>query len=89
MLNSIDPPRKPLALKRPLIVAAISVGAVVVGSAVCLPGICGCVSWIGLDDTDSYGTPFIFLTLLGMLGVAVSAVWLIVAGIRHALSRIR
>jgi hypothetical protein len=89
MLDSIDKPRKPLGLRKPAIALAISVGAVVVGSAVCLPGSCGCASWIGLEVKDPWGTPFIFLTLFGMLGAAVSTIWLIVSGIRHALRRNR
>jgi hypothetical protein len=89
MFESVDSPRKPLRLKTPLIVFAISVGAIVVGSAVCLPGICGCASWIGLQNTDSWGTPFMFLTMFGVLGVAVSTIWLAVIGIRRTLGRNR
>jgi hypothetical protein len=87
MSEAADQPGKPISLKKPAIVLAISVGAVAVGSAVCTPGICGCASWIGLENTDSWGTPFMFLALIGVLGVVASTVWLIVAGIRHALRR--
>jgi hypothetical protein len=89
MIESVDSAPKLLRMKTPLIVLAISVGAIVVGSAVCLPGICGCASWIGLENTDSWGTPFMFLTMLGLFGVAISAIWLAVIGIRRALGRNR
>ena len=89
MIEPTDKPRKPLGLKKPAIALAISVGAVLVGSAVCIPGSCGCASWIGLEVKDSWGTPFFLLTLLGLLGAAVSTIWLIVSGIYHALRRNR
>jgi hypothetical protein len=89
MLASTNPPGRQRNLKKPAILLAISFGAIVVGSAVCLPGICGCASWIGLENTDSYGTPFMLLFTVGILGVAVSTVWLAVVGIRRALHRNR
>jgi hypothetical protein len=76
-------------LRKPAIALAISVGAIVVGSAICMPGICGCASWIGLVNTDSYGTPFLILTMIGVLGVPVSIGWLMVSSVCRKFSRNR
>jgi hypothetical protein len=71
-------------MKRPLICLAICLGAVALGSAICLPGICGCVGWLPVPNRDSFGTPFIFLSFGGVLGVFISLVWLVVATLRRA-----
>jgi hypothetical protein len=90
MFESIDPPRRPLGLKRPLIAFAISVGAIVVGSAVCTPGICGCTSWTGLSFFGYFGEAgifFLFLSLAGVLGAVLSLFWLTVKAVRGELRR--
>jgi hypothetical protein len=76
-------------MKRPLLALAFSVGAVIIGSAVCLPGICGCVSWLGIPDADRFGLPFILLTFAGILGIAASLCWMLVSAIVTALSKVR
>jgi hypothetical protein len=89
MAELIDKPMKRANLKRPAIVLAISVGISVVGSVVCFPGICGCASWLGLENPDRFGWPFAILTVLGELGAIVSILWLGVNLLRRALSRNR
>ena len=61
-----------------MIALAISVGGVVVGAAVCTPGICGCASWIGISDSGQWGDWFLFLFIGGMIGIAISVCWLVV-----------
>ena len=86
-MSEADRPQKELPdLKKPLIALAISAGAIAVGSAICLPGICGCASWLGLTNTDSYGKPFLILALIGVLGLLISIVWLIVSALRRRFS---
>lgn len=75
-------------MKRPLIALAASIGLIVLGSAVCMPGICGCVSWLGLPDTR-YSYQFMWLYVVGFLGVLLSIVWLIIAAARIGLRRSR
>ena len=70
-------------MKRPLIVLGISIGMIVLGSAVCLPGICGCVSWVGVPDTP-FSDYFLFLWMAGLLAAGFSLVWLAVSAIRVA-----
>jgi len=77
-------------MKRPLIALAISLGLIVVGSAVCLPGICGCVSWLGIPDPEKFGGDvFIWVTFLGALGTVVSLCWLAGSAIIRAFGRDR
>ncbi len=90
MFEQIDPARKPLTLKRPLIALAISVGAVVVGSAVCTPGICGCTSWTGLSIFGALGEAgllFLLLSVVGMVGVAISLCWMLVLFVKGTIMR--
>jgi hypothetical protein len=70
-------------MKRPLIVLGISIGMIVLGSVVCLPGICGCVSWVGLPDTR-FSYYFLFLWMAGLPAAGFSLVWLAVSAIRVA-----
>jgi hypothetical protein len=80
--------RRPLNLKKPAIALAISVAAVVVGSAVCTPGICGCTSWTGLSFFGYFGEAgifFMFLALLGVLGTILSLCWLAFSAFRAML----
>ena len=63
-------------MKKPLIALAVSIGLVVVGTAVCLPGICGCVSWLGIPDLGRMGAAFIYMALAGVLGIIISCCWL-------------
>jgi uncharacterized membrane protein len=72
-------------MKRPGILLAISVGLMVVGSAVCLPGVCGCVSWLGIPNADRFGVPFAILSGVGFLGGLVSVCWLAGSAITRVL----
>jgi hypothetical protein len=74
-------------MKRALIALAISIGMIAVGSSVCLPGICGCVSWLGIPDLGGLGEYFLYLALAGVLGTIVSLCWLAVAGVMKYLRR--
>jgi hypothetical protein len=68
-------------MKRPLFALGISVLVIIAGSAVCVPGICGCVSWLGIPDSK-YSNHFMWLYLSGILGVLSSIVWLIITAAR-------
>jgi hypothetical protein len=72
-----------VGMKRPLIVLGISIGMIVLGSAVCMPGICGCVSWMGVQDTR-FSEYFSFLRTTGLLAAEISLMWLAVSVIRMA-----
>jgi len=74
-------------MKRPAIALAISAGAILIGSSVCFPGICGCASWLPLSNPDKFGLPFALLTFAGEMGVLVSLGWLVVSAIRTAFFR--
>jgi hypothetical protein len=63
-------------MKRASIALAISIGLFVVGLAVCTPGICGCVSWLGIPDLGRMGAAFIYMALAGVLGIIISCCWL-------------
>ena len=68
-------------MKKPLIALAVSIGLVVVGTAVCLPGICGCVSWLGVPDLGRMGELFLYLSIAGLFGIVASSCWLGVSAI--------
>jgi hypothetical protein len=76
-------------MKRAAISLAVCVGLVVVGSAVCLPGVCGCYSWAGIPDMGEGGTTFLFLALAGFVGAMISFCWLLVASVRTLILRNR
>jgi hypothetical protein len=76
-------------MKRPLIVLAICLGAIALGSAICFPGICGCAGWLPVPNRDHFGTPFMFLFFGGLLGIPISLVWLAVAALLRAAARHR
>jgi len=72
-----------IGMKRPLVVLGISTAMIVVGSAVCMPGICGCVSWLGVPDTR-FSEYFLFVWMTGLLSAGISLMWLAVSVIRRA-----
>ena len=72
-------------MRKAVIALGISVGAVVVGFAVCVPGVCGCVSWLGIPDLGEYGILFFFLAMAGMAGICISLCWLLVSGVVSSL----
>jgi len=74
-------------MKRALIALAISIGLVIVGSAVCLPGICGCVSWLGIPDPGGIGEYFLYMTIAGVIGIPVSLCWLAISAAMKYLRR--
>jgi hypothetical protein len=73
-------------MKGPLICLTISLGAVVAGSAICLPGICGCAGWLPIPNRDSFGVLFMFLFFGGVLGIPVSLLWLAAAALWNAVA---
>ena len=74
-------------MKKPAIALAVSVAAVVIGSSVCLPGICGCYSWLGIQDSHGLDVPFLFLAFAGAIAVPICFCWLIVAAILDAFKK--
>jgi predicted membrane protein len=76
-------------MKRPAIALGISAGMVLVGSAVCLPGICGCASYLGIADRYGFNILFFFMALAGLIGVFISLCWLAVKAILAFASRRR
>jgi hypothetical protein len=76
-------------MKPPALALGISVGAVVIGSSVCYPGICGCVSWLSFKDPDKIGTPFLWITLAGVVGILASIIWWIMSAFIQASARPR
>jgi hypothetical protein len=76
-------------MKRALIALAISAGLIAIGSSLCLPGICGCVSWLGIQAAGSLGDFFILLSIVGVFGVIISFCWLVVALILDLLKQVR
>jgi hypothetical protein len=71
-------------MKRPLIAFGISVAMIFLGSAVCLPGICGCYSWLGVPEFK-YSDLFLFVFMGGLIGVCLSLAWLAAAAVQRAL----
>jgi hypothetical protein len=64
---------------------AISVGMFVLGSAVCIPGPCGCTSWIEFSHPVRFFRLFAILSLVGELGTVVGFSWLLIVGAWQAL----
>ena len=71
-------------MKRPLIVLGISIVMIVMGTAVCVPGVCSCVSWLGIPDSR-FSILFILMWMGGFIGVGGSLIWLFVAAVWKAL----
>ena len=88
MIAPTAEPKERVSLKKPAIALAISVGAVVVGSAVCTPGICGCASWIGLSDPEKWGGElFMWLAIAGVAGMAINLFWLVISAVAGRVRR--
>jgi hypothetical protein len=76
-------------MKRALTALGISVALLLAATAICLPGICGCVSWLGIPDSQFSNFIAFPLYLVGISGIVISTCWLIFLGIRAAVRRIR
>ncbi len=76
-------------MKKAAIALSISVLLLVLATAICIPGICGCVSWIGIPDSPISGTLAILFYVTGIPGIVVSTCWLVFLAIRSAVRRIR
>jgi hypothetical protein len=76
-------------MKKAALMLAISILMLGLALAICLPGICGCVSVVGIPESWIGGTVTIVLYMLGLPGLAISTCWLAFLGIRHAVRRIR
>ena len=68
---------------------SISILLLLLATALCLPGMCGCVSWIGLPQSDFTGILAMVLYAVGILGILVSTSWLAFLAVRMAVRRIR
>jgi len=76
-------------MKKAAITLSISILLLVLATAICLPGICGCVSWIGIPDSPISGRLAMLFYAAGIPGIVVSTCWLVFLGIRSAVRRIR
>ena len=76
-------------MRRALTALGISVALLLAATAICLPGICGCVSWLGIPDSQFSNFIAFPLYLVGISGIVISTCWLIFLGIRAAVRRIR
>ena len=76
-------------MKKAVITLGGSVALLLVATAICLPGIRGCVSWLGIPDSRFSIFIAIPLYLVGVSGIVISARWLTFLAIRAAVRRIR
>lgn len=76
-------------MKKAAIMLAASILLIALALAICLPGICGCVSVIGIPDSPLGGTVAIICYMIGLPGIVISTCWLTYLAIRFALRRIR
>jgi hypothetical protein len=76
-------------MKKAAITLSISVVLLVLATAICLPGICGCVSWIGIPDSPISGMLATFFYVTGVPGLVISTCWLAFLAIRSAVRHIR
>jgi hypothetical protein len=76
-------------MRKAAIALGISVVLFLAATAICLPGICGCVSWLGIPDSRVQGTFVIPLYFVGISGIVISTCWLAFLAIRAAVRRIR
>jgi hypothetical protein len=68
-------------MRRAFIGLLISIGLLIVGSAVCFPGLGGCGHWLPLENPDKFGLPFAILSTIGSLGIIVCILWFIIAAV--------
>jgi hypothetical protein len=76
-------------MKKPAIALGISAALVLAATAICLPGICGCVSWLGIPDSEFSIFIAVPLYFLGISGIVISTCWLTFLAIRAAVRRLR
>lgn len=76
-------------MKKAVIALAISVALFLAATAICLPGICGCVSWLGIPDSRFSIFIAIPLYFVGISGIVISTCWLTFLAIRAAVRRTR
>jgi hypothetical protein len=76
-------------MKKAAIALRISVALLLVATAICLPGICGCVSWLGIPYSRFSIFVAIPLYVVGTLGIVTSTCRLTFLAIRVAVRRIR
>ena len=76
-------------MKKAAITLLISILLLVFGTAICLPGICGCVSWAGIPDSRLTGMLAIFFYVTGLSGLVISTCWLVFLAVRSAVRHMR
>jgi len=76
-------------VKKAVITLGVSVALLLVATAICLPGICGCVSWLGIPDSRFSIFIAIPAYFVGISGIVISTCWLAFLAIRGAVRRIR
>jgi hypothetical protein len=74
-------------MKKAGIALGTSIGLVLLGSSVCLPGPCGCASWLGISNAGNLQVPFMLLSFTGEFGAFVSFWWLAIATVFVAFSK--
>ena len=76
-------------MKKAAISRSVSFLLLLLATAICLPGMCGCVSWIGIPQSDFTGTLALSLYAIAIMGIIVSLCWLAFLAVRSAVRRIR
>jgi hypothetical protein len=76
-------------MKKAAIMLAVSALLLALALATCLPGICGCVSVVGIPDSPLGSTLVIILYMIGLPGIVISTCWLAFLAVRFAVRRIR
>lgn len=75
-------------MRRPVLFLGTSAAALIVGSAVCYPGLGGCGSWLGWADSPaSWRIPFAILSAVGTFCLPASLIWFLVSSIRASLRK--
>jgi hypothetical protein len=60
-------------MKRALTALGVSVALLLAATAICLPGICGCVSWLGIPDSEFSSFIAFPLYLVRISGIVISS----------------
>ncbi len=73
--------------KKAAIALGTSIGLFLLGASVCVPGVCGCQSWLGISNAGMLELPFMLLSFAGALATFLSFWWLAIATVFVAFSK--
>jgi len=76
-------------MNKAAIMLAISIVLLALALAMCLPGICGCVSLVRIPGSALGTTVIVILYMVGIPGFIISTCWLAFLALRFAVRRIR